>query len=65
MTLTNHAQRIEALSTDVINLVDQDEYEMAHCALDDIEARVHALRRHIDDLQERQRYTKRLGGDSP
>lgn len=52
MTLTNHAQRIEALANNVVNLVDDDKYEEAQCALDDIEAKVHALRRHVDNLQE-------------
>lgn len=51
MTLTNNTRRIEQLANDVNTLCDRHEYEKAHCALDDIEAKVHALRRHVDNLQ--------------
>lgn len=63
MTLTNNTQRIEALANDVVNLVDANEYEAAQCALDDIEAKVHALRRHVDNLQEITRRQARLAGE--
>ncbi len=51
MTLTNHTKRIEELAGVVTILCDNRKYEEAHCALDDIEAKVHALRRHVDILQ--------------
>ena len=51
MTITNHIRRIEDLANQVIEDVDDREYEKAHCALDDIEAKCHAAHRHIDNLQ--------------
>lgn len=51
MTLTNNTRRIEKLANDVVHHADRKEYELAHCALDDIEAKVHALRRHLENLQ--------------
>ena len=63
MTLTNNAQRIEKLAGAVVYHCDKDEYELAHCALDDIEAKVHALRRHVDNLQEITRRQARLAGE--
>jgi len=55
VTLTNNTKRIEELAGAVTVLCDNRKYEEAHCALDDIEAKVHALRRHVDNLQEIQR----------
>lgn len=52
MTITNHIRRIEDLANQVIEHADNREYEKAHCALDDIEAKCHAAHRHIDHLQE-------------
>lgn len=52
MTITNHIRRIEDLANQVIEHVDDREYEKAHCALDDIEAKCHAAHRHIDHLQQ-------------
>ncbi len=51
MTLTNHTKHIEALAGVVTILCDSKKYEEAHCALDDIVAKVHALRRHVEKLQ--------------
>ena len=52
MTITNHIRRIEDLANQVIEDVDDREYEKAHCALDDIEVKCHAAHRHIDHLQD-------------
>jgi len=62
VTLSNHTKRIEELAGIVTTLCDSRKYEEAHCALDDIEAKVHALRRHVDDLQEITRHRARLAG---
>jgi len=51
MTLTNHTKRIEELAGAVTTLCDSRKYEDAHCALDEMISKVHALRRHIDNLQ--------------
>lgn len=51
MTLLNHTRAIEELSGKVVYHVDAREFERAHCALDDIEKKVHEARRHIDHLQ--------------
>lgn len=51
MTLTNHTKRIEELAGAVTILCDSRKYEEAHCALDNIEAKVHQVHRHIDHLQ--------------
>lgn len=51
VTLTNNTRQIAKLSNDVVHFADEREYERAHCALDDIEAKVHKLRRHIERLQ--------------
>ncbi len=51
MTLTNNTQRIEELAGAVTILADNRKYEEAHCALDDIESKVHAVRRHLEKLQ--------------
>ena len=51
MTLTNHTRLIAVLAGAVTSLCDNRKYEEAHCALDDIEAKLHAVRRHIDNLQ--------------
>lgn len=52
VTLTDNIRRIEELSNHVIVYADAREYEQAHIALDDIESKVHAVRDHIDHLQE-------------
>jgi len=59
VTLSNHTKRIEELAGAVTTLCDSRKYEEAHCALDDIEAKVHALRRHVDNLQEITRHQTR------
>ncbi len=51
MTLTDNIRNIEELANLVIEYADVREYESAHCALDDIEKKVRALHRHIDQLQ--------------
>ena len=51
MTLTNHIKRIDELSGAFTILVDNRKYEEAHIVLDEIQATSHALRRHIEHLQ--------------
>ena len=64
MTLTNNTRRIEELSGIVTTLVDSKKYEEAHCALDEIEKKVHAVHRHIDHLQNVTDFCARpAGGD--
>ena len=63
MTLTNHTKRIEELASAVTILCDSRKYEEAHCALDDIETKVHALRRHVDDLQNVHKFCARPAGE--
>lgn len=65
MTLTNNIQRIEALAGVLTTLCDSRKYEEAHCALDDIESKVHALRRHVDNLQLKSDYAARPAGETP
>jgi len=65
VTLSNHTKRIEELAGAVTTLCDSRKYEEAHCALDDIESKVHALRRHVDDCLDRQRDAARLAGALP
>jgi len=42
---------IVKLAGDVSLLVDSREYERAHCALDDMEAKINAVHRQIGKLQ--------------
>jgi len=63
VTLTNNTRRIEELAGVVTTLVDSKKFEEAHCALDDIEAKVQALRRHVDNLQDIDRRDKFLSGE--
>jgi len=51
VTLTNNTKRIEELSGAFTILVDNKKYEEAHIVLDEIQSKVHALRRHIEHLQ--------------
>lgn len=62
MTLTNHTVQICKLAGMVNGYADKREYEKAHCALDDIEKKVHELRRHIDHLQFVNYFDIRTGG---
>ena len=64
MTLTNNVRAIQNHADLVIEHVDEDEYELAHCDIDNIEARTQALRRHIDNLQlKSDRAACHAGGD--
>ncbi|MBA7522338.1 hypothetical protein ES705_14456 [subsurface metagenome] len=64
MTLTNNIRNIEELGNFVIQYSDAKEYEHAHCALDDIEKKVQAIRRHLDHLQNVSDFCARpAGGD--
>ena len=51
VTLTNHCSRIQELAHQVTSHADQRNYPVAHSALDDIEKKVHEIRRHLDHLQ--------------
>ncbi|MBA7556759.1 hypothetical protein ES705_49478 [subsurface metagenome] len=51
MTLLNNTRAIEELAGQVVYHVDAKEFEKAHCALDDIEKKVHETRRHVEHLQ--------------
>lgn len=51
MTITNHVRRIQDLADQVIDHVDDREYELAHCALVDIEQRARQAHEHVDHLQ--------------
>lgn len=51
MTLTDNVRRIQNLAAMTEAHVDRGKFELAQCDLDDIEAKVHALRRHLDKLQ--------------
>lgn len=62
VTLTNNTKRIEALASIVVMLCDGRQYEEAHVALDDIEKKVHEVRRHIDKLQNLDRFAERPAG---
>lgn len=62
MTLSNNVKQIYELTGMVEYHCDEREYEQAHCALDDIEAKVHALRRHVDTLQLMNIYAARPAG---
>ena len=64
MTLTNNIRNIEELGNFVIQYADAKEYKHAHVALDDIEKKVHAIRRHLDHLQNVSDFCARpAGGD--
>jgi len=64
VTLTDNVQRIQRLAAAVAKDADNREYELAQCDLDDIEAKVHALRRHLDRLQWFTSKVPRPRGDS-
>ena len=51
VTLTNHIRTIQDFASTCLIHVDRKEYPQAHICLDDIEARVRAVRRHIEHLQ--------------
>ncbi len=63
MTLTNNSRAIEALANDVVHHVDRKEYAQAHCVLDNIESKVHEIRRHVDHLQNVADFAARPAGD--
>ncbi|MBA7609968.1 hypothetical protein ES703_17171 [subsurface metagenome] len=63
MTLTNNTRDIETLANDVVHHVDRREYEQAHCMLDNIERKVHEVRRHIEHLQNVRDFCARPAGD--
>ena len=63
VTLTNHVQNIELLAGSVLAHADAREYELAHVALDDIEKKVQAIRRHIDHLQNVTDFCARPAGE--
>lgn len=51
MTITNHIRCIQNLADQVIEHVDDREYEHAHLALVDIEIRTRLAHEHVDHLQ--------------
>lgn len=64
MTLTNNTRRIEELTGAFTILVDNKKYEEAHIVLDEMQAKIHALRRHIEHLQNVTDFCARpAGGD--
>lgn len=52
MTITNNIRDIETFAQLALKHADAREYEKTHCDLDVIEAKVHAVRDHIDHLQD-------------
>ena len=52
MSLTDNIRFIETHAQLALKHADSREYEMAYCDLDVIEAKVHALRDHLDHLQD-------------
>lgn len=52
MTLTDNIRGIETHAQLALKHADAREYEMAYCDLDVIEAKVHAVRDHLDHLQD-------------
>ena len=63
MTLTNNIQSIEGLANDVVHHVDRKEYERAHLVLDNLERKVHEVRRHVDHLQNVRDFCARPAGE--
>lgn len=61
--MTDNIRHIEELCNFVIEYADAREYEHAHVALDDIEAKIHAIRRHIEKLQSVADCAARPAGD--
>ena len=52
MTLTDNIRGIETHAQLALKHADEREYEKAHCDLDVIEKKVHAVREHLDHLQD-------------
>ena len=51
MTIANHIRKIQKSADQVIEHMDDREYNKAHSALDDIAMSALAAHRHIDNLQ--------------
>ncbi len=64
MTLTNNTKLIEDLAGAVTILIDNKQYAEAHLVLDEMESKVHAVRRHVEHLQNVTDFCSRpAGGD--
>ena len=63
MTLTNNTKRIEELAGAVTILIDNKQYEQAHIAIDELQSKVHALRRHVEHLQNVSDFCARPSGE--